>query len=287
MMQFSILGCGIWGRGLQGFSALRSGLADPAFVPRDDDYARPKPEAISARERRRSGELINLAVQVAHEACANAGIDPQLPPSVFVSSMSDTAITDYMCRKLVTSEKTLSPTKFHNSVHNAPSGYWSISAENRAPSSFVGGFDYSVGAGLLEAVSQSHAARTPVLFVAYDIANTPPFHDIQRIDESLGVALLLNADTDEGDAGDPAMQPLARGALRYETGLADTRDALAIDRGNIVHPGLSDFAEQTSLPGALALALWCASRGSVGADRPIQLAASAFGQLIIDPKPDR
>lgn len=280
MMNFSILGCGVWGRGMQGFPALCEGLADAAYAPESFEYAAPKPEAISARERRRSGALINLAVQVAHEACDNAGIDKAVPASVFVSSMSDTAITDYMCRKLVTSEKTLSPTKFHNSVHNAPSGYWSISAENRAPSSFVGGFDYSVGAGLLEAISQSHATQAPVLFVAYDIANAPPFHDIQRVDESLGVALVLTSEMADGKV-------LASARAAYEPSPRATSDALAIDRANLVHPGLRALAAKTSLPGALALAQLCAGGTPDPGGQTIRLAASSQGELVLRVEPDR
>ncbi len=274
MMDFSILGCGVWGRGLEGFAELRNAVSDSGYSPEGSDYTSPKPEAISARERRRSGALINLAVQVAHEACENAQIEKSTLASVFVSSMSDTAITDYMCRKLTTSEKTLSPTKFHNSVHNAPSGYWSISAENRAPSSFVGGFDYSVGAGLLEAISQSHAAHAPVLFVAYDIANEPPFHDIQRIDESLGVAFVISGVRETGDE-------IASGSAQYRHTPLAAADALATDRANLVHAGLREFGARTSLPGALALAEWCAgNQGESQADgKQMRLTASAYGQL--------
>lgn len=276
MMSFSILGCGVWGRGMTGFAALRDGLAESDYSPELSDYSAPKPEAISARERRRSGALINLAVQVAHEACENAQVDKSSLASVFVSSMSDTAITDYMCRKLATSEKALSPTKFHNSVHNAPSGYWSISAENRAPSSFVGGFDYSVGAGLLEAISQSSAAEAPVLFVAYDIANAPPFHDIQRIDESLGVALVVSA-------GPSLDRALARARAEYVHAPRLAIDALDIDRANLEHQGLRALGQKTSLSGALAIAEHCAAlahtRGVGGRD--MRLAASAHGELVL------
>ena len=105
--------------------------------------------------------------------------------------MGDTDITDYMCRKLTQPDKLLSPTKFHNSVHNAPSGYWSISAGNRAPSTFVGGYLESFGAGLLEATSQAQAVGSPVLLVAYDIQDHPPFSGVTEIGESLACALVV------------------------------------------------------------------------------------------------
>ncbi len=182
-------GVGIWGNGLCSYADLCERVAG---VPASDKtFVKPKPLAIEARERRRAGLMINLAVEVAHQACAHAGLDPSSLPSVFVSAMGDTEITDYMCRKLAQPEKLLSPTKFHNSVHNAPSGYWSISADNHAPSTFVGGYMHSFGAGLLEAVSQSVTAQAPVLLVAYDIADTVPFHAVTPIDESFACALVV------------------------------------------------------------------------------------------------
>lgn len=190
-MKLGIAGFGVWGRGLEGVAAFEEARANQFSALGDASFNNPKPQAVPPKERRRAGLMINLAVEVAHQACEHAGVDKTQIPSVFVSALGDTAITDYMCRKLSQPEKLLSPTKFHNSVHNAPSGYWTISAENRAPSSFVGGFQESFGAGLLEAASQAHAFSTPVLLVAYDIANTAPFEDIEPVSETLGVALVV------------------------------------------------------------------------------------------------
>lgn len=188
-MNVTITGVGLWTRGLRSWADLL-GLLDGAEAS-SADFVAPRAEAITARERRRAGLTINLAVEAAHQACAMAGADRSSVGSVFASAMGDTDITDYMCRKLVTNDKLLSPTRFHNSVHNAASGYWTISAGNRQPSSFVGGFLDSFACGLLEAASSALAYDQPFLLCAYDIADAPPFHDILRIDESLGLALAL------------------------------------------------------------------------------------------------
>ena len=37
-----------------------------------------------------------------------------------------------ICETLATAERQVSPTRFHNSVHNAPAGYWSIATQSRA-----------------------------------------------------------------------------------------------------------------------------------------------------------
>ncbi len=186
-MIIRLTGIGIWTRDLTHFSTL---LANTAIDPQAD-YLIPAPAAIPARERRRAGHFISLAVEVAHQACDMAAVDKTTIPSIFTSALADTEISDYMCRKLSQNEKLISPTQFHNSVHNAASGYWSISAENRAPSTFVAGFDRSFGAGLLEAASQVIAFDTPVLLVGYDLATRSPFQEMLPIDVPLGVALVL------------------------------------------------------------------------------------------------
>jgi hypothetical protein len=181
---------------------------DDSFAAVADAFEAPRPAAIPDRERRRAGLTINLAVEVMHQACDMAGADKASIASVFTSAMGDTDITDYMCRKLATDQKLLSPTRFHNSVHNATSGYWSISAANRQPSSFVGGFRDSFAGGLLEAACCALEEQLTVGLAAYDIANNAPFGDVLPISETLGLALLMAPG--EGAAGwrlELAVQP--------------------------------------------------------------------------------
>lgn len=187
----AITGVGLWARGLASFAEFRA-AREAGFVGLDAaEFRAPRPAALPARERRRAGLMIGLGVEVAHQACEGAGVPKDTVPSVFASALGDTAITDYMCRRLARPTKTLSPTKFHNSVHNAASGYWTISARNRSPSTFVSGFLGSFGAGLLEAASQSVAVRGPVVFVACDLATKPPLTAVADIRQTLGAAFVL------------------------------------------------------------------------------------------------
>ncbi|MEM1231031.1 MAG: beta-ketoacyl synthase chain length factor [Pseudomonadota bacterium] len=239
-MKIDVLGAGVWARNLTGVSALQALLTGTPANPQIA-FEAPRPEAIAARERRRAGLMINLAVTVAHEACERSELPVAQPGSVFTSAMGDTAITDYMCRKLAAPEKLLSPTKFHNSVHNAPSGYWTISAGNRAPSSFVGGFRESFGAGLLEAASQALAAQEPILLVASDIACETPFDSIEPVRESLGLAIVL------APAGWRAQGPvLTRATLTFAA--TERPDAQAPQ-----HPWLAALAEANPSGAGLAL----------------------------------
>ena len=125
-MKCKITGIGAWGGQFQNWSQLQAILAG-AQLPKPDKPNSPKPEIIPANERRRAPLPVKLAVEVSWQATRAAQVDPQATACTFASGLGDTEITDYMCRALNTAEKVLSPTKFHNSVHNAAAGYWTIS----------------------------------------------------------------------------------------------------------------------------------------------------------------
>ena len=87
----------------------------------------------------------------------------------------------------------VSPTRFHNSVHNAPSGYWSIATKSMAPSTSVACFDASFVAGLLEAATQTLASGNAVVLMAYDATYPQPLHAARPLSASFGVALVLHS----------------------------------------------------------------------------------------------
>lgn len=257
-------GVGLWGPGLTCFDDLVT-VASSANPGPLGEFAAPKPEAIPPKERRRAGLMINLAVEAAHQACEHAGVDKAEVPSIFVSSMGDTDITDYMCRKLAQPEKLLSPTKFHNSVHNAPAGYWSISAANRAASTFAGSGLQSTGMGLLEAASMATEINSGVLLVGYDIANRPPFADISPVGASFAFAVVVHP----ADYTGPGLN--ARLSL----------EVAAVDRACTDPPHSAPLRELTTLnPAAQSLALLeRLALGPTESDRPLHLAAGPACQL--------
>jgi hypothetical protein len=192
-----IAGIGIYGPGLTGWpvaaEVLRGERAfDAAAVPK------PAPPLLPAAERRRAPDTVLYAAQAAAEACATAQADPAQLPCVFSSTQGELAITDYMCATLATAPRELSPTKFHNSVHNAAVGYWSIATGCREPSTAVSAWTGSVGAGLLEAAVQTVDRGTPVLFAAYDAAATGPLATVVPFDCGFAFALVLVPETMPG-----------------------------------------------------------------------------------------
>lgn len=185
-----VAGIGVYAPGLPGWPAAAEVLR--GTVPPDPGpLAKPAPPLLPAAERRRAPDSVLYAAQAAAEACAMAELDPAALPAVFSSPQGDIAITDYMCSTLVRAPQELSPTRFHNSVHNAAVGYWSIATGCREPSTALSAWTASVGAGLLEAAIQTIDADAPVLFAAYDAAAAGPLRSVVPFDCGFAVALVL------------------------------------------------------------------------------------------------
>jgi hypothetical protein len=96
-----------------------------------------------------------------------------------------------MCATLATTPTLISPIKFHNSVHNAAAGYWSIGTGSVAPYTAISAFHHTFGAGLLEAAIQVTCERQPVLYVAFDIEAKGALATVAASRGLFGVALVL------------------------------------------------------------------------------------------------
>ncbi len=148
------------------------------------------PDILPANERRRLSPVIKLALQAAHQAIGSQRDDPAML-SVFASSYGDLDITHSICCALVRPERPVSPTQFHNSVHNAPAGYWSIAKRSPAASISIAAADFSFAAGLLESASLIQAEGHPVLLVAYDLPTESPLSAQLQATHGFACALLL------------------------------------------------------------------------------------------------
>ena len=194
----TIEGIGFWTRGLPSWEAARAYVATgelPGAPP-----SRPSPQLLAPNERRRAPESVAVALEVALAACSAAGRDPAALPSVFASMHGDLAITDYMCATLVDDPQAISPTRFHNSVHNAAAGYWTIGAGCVQPATAVSSFDATFAQGLVEALVQLHAGAEAVLLVGYDAPSAGPLANVSRSTGLLGGALVLSRDAGDGRA---------------------------------------------------------------------------------------
>ena len=185
----TIEGIGLWAPGLpswDAFAARCRGAAAPAEAP-----ARPAPTLLPPNERRRAPDTVLVALQAAQAACEAAGRDPATLPSVFASTYGDLAITDHLCATLVRAPTEVSPIRFHNSVHNAAAGYWTIGTGAMQPATALSAGEGSFVLGLLDALAQLEAGAPAVLLVGYDGAAVGPLTGVVRSEGLLGVALVL------------------------------------------------------------------------------------------------
>ena len=190
-LRAAVRGIGLIGPGLAdwpGAAAVLTGAQPYRHAPTDV----PAPALLPPAERRRTGATVRLALAAGLQAVEDAGVDPQPLASVFASSGGDGSICHEICSTLASAQRDISPTRFHNSVHNAASGYWSIAVRSMAPSTSLCAFDGSFAAGLLEALTQAAASAAPVLLVAYETVYPEPLRTQRPLPDAFGLALLLD-----------------------------------------------------------------------------------------------
>ncbi len=188
-----IEGIGLLGPGLTGWPEAREVLGGRApFAP--CATALPAPEMLPAAERRRTGKSIRVALAAGLEAAGSAGRDARACTAVFASSSGDGDICHALCEALATDDRQISPTRFHNSVHSAPAGYWGVATGSMKAADSLCAFDASFSAGLLEAaVRLAVLPGEPVILVAYDAPYPEPLNAVRPMPDAFGVALALSA----------------------------------------------------------------------------------------------
>ncbi len=198
-----VAGVGLIAPGLPSWEAGRAVLdATEAWSARD--AALPAPMLLNKNERRRASPTIRLALEAAQQATAMSGFAAADLTVVFGSSTGDGDVLDAIIEAVTTPEGRVSPTMFHNSVHNAAAGYWSIGTGARAASLSLGAFDGTVAATLFAAAGK--ARQAPVLCCVYDAALPATLRRLRDISMPFAGALVLCAER-------PAA-PVARLAVR-------------------------------------------------------------------------
>ncbi|GAB2571485.1 beta-ketoacyl synthase chain length factor [Dyella jejuensis] len=196
VLHVQVEGIGLWSPQLADFDALRRLLSNGSLA---DIEAHPGAAALSPNERRRAPEGTLVAIEVAAQAVTMSRHRADHLACVFASAYGDQTNTDYMCRVLARVPTELSPTRFHNSVHNASAGYWTIATGCRAPSSAVCAGHASFGAGLLEAATQVCADHRAILLVCSDTAGVGPLGELTECRLAFGCALVLTPVGGESD----------------------------------------------------------------------------------------
>jgi hypothetical protein len=190
MIRVYLEGIGLCGPGLDGWAASQPVLAGARdYLPADTNV--PVAEILPANERRRAVQTVKIALAVGTEAFAAAKRDPAQTASIFTSSGGDGDTIHEILNVLSLPSRDISPTRFHNSVHNAPAGYWSIATGSRAASSSLCGHDDSFAAGWLEAAVQAVTEPCAIALIAYDVRYPSPLAQVRPIGAAFAVALVL------------------------------------------------------------------------------------------------
>ncbi len=237
-LHFCIDSVAFWAPALPGWQIARAAFRGEG-APVDPPATRPAPAILAPAERRRAPDSVALALEVAAVAVRESGRDAAMLPSIFISAHGDLAVNDYMCTTLADQPALVSPTRFHNSVHNAAAGYWTIATVCRAASTALTAFDTSFAAGLLEAATQCIADQQAVLLVAYDVQAVGALAMVTKSEGLLAAALVLAPASSTGSPGKPCFHAsLVAGAIDSPPLRSSAAKALA---GNAMADALPFF----------------------------------------------
>jgi len=190
MMRVFVEGVGLLGPGLTGWQASLPVLSGQGAYRAAPTEIRAS-DLLPVAERRRSPVTVKLALAVGEEAFKNAGRDAAAAATVFASSSGEGETLHQMCETLASADRDVSPTRFHNSVHNTASGYWGIATRSHGASTSICCYDASFVAGLVETVAQVAASGKPVALISYDQPYPEPLHSTRPLAASFAAALVL------------------------------------------------------------------------------------------------
>ncbi|WP_019895154.1 beta-ketoacyl synthase chain length factor [Hydrogenovibrio halophilus] len=159
----------------------------------DEPLSRYSPQFLPANERRRTTDTIKLALRTAEDTCRH--LSPQARsqlPAVFACVDGDTAISAKMTQAILSDEPMVSPIHFHNSVHNAPAGYWMIGQRNQKAASALSAGEYQLGNSLLETFSQLEEVEPHAMLILYDLPIDPIIENHQPDIVPFGAGLVLS-----------------------------------------------------------------------------------------------
>ncbi len=194
-MTVYVQAAGVLAPGLADWSGSRAVLAGAlAYVPAP--FQTPRIDLLPAAERRRTGLPVRLAIAVGQQALSAASVDPGDLSTIFCSSGGDGEVVNELCCALACPAPEISPTRFHNSVQNAPAGYWGIATRSFSPSTSIGCYDWSCAAGLIEASAQLGTEFEKALLLCFDSPYPEPLASARPIGAAFACSLLLSRQAD-------------------------------------------------------------------------------------------
>ena len=191
MSRIGIAGLGVIGPGIGSWPDAAAMLTGAESFSVQAQVPQAVPASLPANERRRVSPMIRMVLQCCEETLAESSSEFPAVRSVFASSCGDLVLVDKILRALTMPDKPVSPTLFHNSVHNSVAGYFSIARGDCSGSISVSARDSSFVAGLLSAAGLVLSGAGPTLLVAYDCTAPPALAPFRPFLASFAVGMLL------------------------------------------------------------------------------------------------
>lgn len=208
--------------------------------------------------RRRASSLSRMAAAVAGRAAHQASVDLSRVPLILGSAYGEIAAAVEMMREFGGPTALPSPTRFHNSVHNAAAAYLSIATGNRGFTTALAAGTATPAMAVLEAVALLEAIGGDALLVLLDEPPPGPFESAQ-----------------------PYPSAAAAFCLSYRPGPLTLAVMSEARRGSAPPADLPDGLERHPCAGAFALLAAVTSRRSA----TVSLGADGVGAWLVDVSP--
>lgn len=217
-------GCSITGAGLvlggnSDFDGAR--WDDLAWPPRYDPTT---DDSIHPRMRRRMSQLSCMVIRATRQAGGTDAFDGT--PMLFATANGEINTINLILESLVDPARSVSPTHFHNSVHNAGPGYWTINTGRKAPTSTLTMGELSFEYALLDAWARLANGLPEIQVTAGDEAvDGPDWADPAHCTHDFCGSLRIGSDPGEDSLG----------SLRHiHVGVVSGPDAMACHRDGLV-----------------------------------------------------
>ncbi len=189
---FKLHAASVLAPGLTSLVQLRAACQGAASTLTPEPLQLPSPSLLPANERRRTSQVVRLTLACIAQALETSPFAADSLRSVFATDEGIGEVCQQMLETVATTRQ-VSPLLFPNSLHNSPSGYFSIAWRNPQSATVVSLGLESFASGLLCAVTEAVATAQPVLLVAYDPAMTSPMDELRLVTDATASAWIISA----------------------------------------------------------------------------------------------
>ena len=241
-------------------------VGEPTSGIRNKD-ARPPATMLHPRLRRRTSTLTRAAVTAIEAALGDSGASLDALRFVLVSSFGEIETTVALLEQLAVPRGPVSPTKFHNSVHNTATGYLSIASGNSREATALAGGPHNLEIGLLETLAGFVDTAGEAMLIFAEERLPAPF-ERPDADPTFAVALHLSCELEPAPGSDLGSD------LGLELCLASAQDG---PPASVVAPGVDGVGLPTMVSPLVALLRRVAGfgAGAGGSREPLALVAGS------------